>query len=134
MGDACKCQTQLFFAEKTLCALKGRTQPAPPRPDFPELPPKAVLLTFDDGYKDFYTRVIPLLRSFHWPAVLARLQDDADERRRLLDDALQPLLGAVPASARLREVIARRVAVLGPAWSAPGAAALELLRQDGMNP
>jgi hypothetical protein len=69
-----------------------------------------------------------------WPAVLARLQDDADERRRLLDDALQPLLGAVPASARLREVIARRVAVLGPAWSAPGAAALELLRQDGMNP
>lgn len=49
-----------------------------------------------------------------WPAVLARLQDDA----------LQPL----------REVIARRVAVLGPAWSAPGAAALELLRQDGMNP
>lgn len=69
-----------------------------------------------------------------WPAVLARLQDDADERRRLLDDALQPLLGAVPASARLREVIARRVAVLGPAWSAPGAAALELLRQDGMTP
>lgn len=69
-----------------------------------------------------------------WPAVLARLQDDADERRRLLDDALQPLLGAVPASARLREVIARRVAVLGPAWFAPGAAALELLRQDGMNP
>lgn len=69
-----------------------------------------------------------------WPAVLARLQDDADERRRLLDDALQPLLGAVSASARLREVIARRVAVLGPAWSAPGAAALELLRQDGMNP
>lgn len=69
-----------------------------------------------------------------WPAVLARLQDDADERRRLLDDALQPLLGAVSASARLREVIARRVAVLGPAWSAPAAAALELLRQDGMTP
>lgn len=35
------------------------------------LPPKAVLLTFDDGYKDFYTRVVPLLRSFQWPAVLA---------------------------------------------------------------
>lgn len=37
----------------------------------PELPVKAVLLTFDDGYKDFYTRVIPVLRSFNWPAVLA---------------------------------------------------------------
>ena len=37
----------------------------------PELPSKAVYLTFDDGYKDFYTRVIPLLRSFNWPAVLA---------------------------------------------------------------
>lgn len=35
------------------------------------LPEKAVLLTFDDGYKDFYTRVIPLLNSFQWPAVLA---------------------------------------------------------------
>jgi len=37
----------------------------------PALPPKAVLLTFDDGYRDFYTRVLPLLRSFQWPAVLA---------------------------------------------------------------
>lgn len=35
------------------------------------LPPKAILLTFDDGYRDFYTRVLPLLRSFNWPAVLA---------------------------------------------------------------
>ncbi|QXI31363.1 poly-beta-1,6-N-acetyl-D-glucosamine N-deacetylase PgaB [Pseudomonas vanderleydeniana] len=37
----------------------------------PELPPKAVLLTFDDGYSSFYTRVMPILRSYHWPAVLA---------------------------------------------------------------
>lgn len=35
------------------------------------LPSKAVLLSFDDGYQDFYTRVLPLLRSFDWPAVLA---------------------------------------------------------------
>lgn len=35
------------------------------------LPAKAVLLSFDDGYQDFYTRVLPLLRSFNWPAVLA---------------------------------------------------------------
>ena len=35
------------------------------------LPPQALLLSFDDGYQDFYTRVLPLLRSFNWPAVVA---------------------------------------------------------------
>src|SRR5450830_1465591 len=35
------------------------------------LPAKAVLLTFDDAYLSFYTRVYPLLREFHYPAVLA---------------------------------------------------------------
>ena len=47
--------------DQILAAQKGGTP----------LPPRAVLLSFDDGYKDFYTRVIPLLRSFQWPAVLA---------------------------------------------------------------
>ena len=37
----------------------------------PPLPPKAVLLTFDDAYLSFYTRVYPLLRAFRFPAVLA---------------------------------------------------------------
>lgn len=35
------------------------------------LPDKAVLLTFDDGRKDVYTRVFPLLRLFGYPAVVA---------------------------------------------------------------
>ena len=35
------------------------------------LPPKAVLLTFDDGYRSFYTHVYPLLRAFDYPAVLS---------------------------------------------------------------
>ena len=35
------------------------------------LPDKAVLLTFDDGYKSMYTRVFPLLKLFHFPALLA---------------------------------------------------------------
>ncbi|PAT43262.1 poly-beta-1,6-N-acetyl-D-glucosamine N-deacetylase PgaB [Vandammella animalimorsus] len=35
------------------------------------LPPKAILLTFDDGYRSFYTRVFPLLKSYQWPALLA---------------------------------------------------------------
>lgn len=35
------------------------------------LPDKAVLLTFDDGYQSMYTRVYPLLKLYHFPAVLA---------------------------------------------------------------
>lgn len=35
------------------------------------LPDQAVLLTFDDGYESFYTRVFPILKAFQFPAVLA---------------------------------------------------------------
>ena len=35
------------------------------------LPDKAVLLSFDDGYRSVYTRVFPLLRLFNYPAVVA---------------------------------------------------------------
>ncbi|MDR2878064.1 MAG: poly-beta-1,6-N-acetyl-D-glucosamine N-deacetylase PgaB [Chromatiales bacterium] len=35
------------------------------------LPPNAVLLTFDDSYVSFYTRVFPLLKLFNYPAVVA---------------------------------------------------------------
>lgn len=35
------------------------------------LPEKAVLLTFDDGYSSFYTRVWPLLKAYKWPALWA---------------------------------------------------------------
>ncbi len=38
---------------------------------FRVLPDKAILLTFDDGYLSFYTRVFPLLKLFDYPAVLA---------------------------------------------------------------
>ncbi|WP_312273164.1 poly-beta-1,6-N-acetyl-D-glucosamine N-deacetylase PgaB [Pseudescherichia sp.] len=35
------------------------------------LPEKAVMLTFDDGYSSFYTRVWPILKAYNWPAVWA---------------------------------------------------------------
>lgn len=35
------------------------------------LPEKAVLLTFDDGYRSVYTKVFPLLKLFGYPAVVA---------------------------------------------------------------
>ncbi|WP_179404417.1 poly-beta-1,6-N-acetyl-D-glucosamine N-deacetylase PgaB [Burkholderia guangdongensis] len=34
------------------------------------LPPRAVLLTFDDGFRSHYTKVLPLLQRFKYPAVM----------------------------------------------------------------
>ncbi len=36
-----------------------------------DLPPKAVLITFDDGYHSVYTYAFPILKMFHAPAVVA---------------------------------------------------------------
>lgn len=36
-----------------------------------ELPEKAILLSFDDGFSSFRERVLPILRAYQWPAVLA---------------------------------------------------------------
>jgi biofilm PGA synthesis lipoprotein PgaB len=36
----------------------------------PPLPPRAVLLTFDDGFRSHFTKVLPLLKRFNYPAVM----------------------------------------------------------------
>jgi len=35
------------------------------------LPERAVLLSFDDGFGSFHNRVLPILKAWNWPAVLA---------------------------------------------------------------
>jgi biofilm PGA synthesis lipoprotein PgaB len=40
------------------------------RRDHTALPPRAVLLSFDDGLESAYTRVYPLLKAFHYPAIM----------------------------------------------------------------
>jgi len=47
--------------DQILAARSGRTP----------LPDRAVLLSFDDGFSSFYTRVLPILKAWNWPAVLA---------------------------------------------------------------
>jgi biofilm PGA synthesis lipoprotein PgaB len=57
-----------------------------------QLPEKAILLTFDDGYKSVYTKVFPLLKQFHYPAVIALVGDwletPADKNVHYGDDLL----------------------------------------------
>lgn len=44
----------------------------------PPLPPKAVLLTFDDGLRSHYTHAYPLLKAYGYPAVMAVVTDWVD--------------------------------------------------------
>jgi biofilm PGA synthesis lipoprotein PgaB len=51
-----------FVSLDAVLAARNGTEP---------LPEKAVLLTFDDGFESFYTRVFPILKAFGAPALLA---------------------------------------------------------------
>ena len=42
------------------------------------LPPRPVLLTFDDGLRSVYSRVYPLLRAYNYPALVAVITDYVD--------------------------------------------------------
>lgn len=44
----------------------------------PALPDKAVLLTFDDGFKSVHTHVLPILEAFGFPAVVSIVTDWID--------------------------------------------------------
>ena len=52
---------KIISIQNVLDATKGQTQ----------LPNQSVLLTFDDGYQSFYTKVFPLLKKYHIAATVA---------------------------------------------------------------
>ncbi len=45
----------------------------------PRLPDKALLLSFDDGYRSMYTRVFPLLKLYNYPAILSLVGEFMEE-------------------------------------------------------
>jgi peptidoglycan/xylan/chitin deacetylase (PgdA/CDA1 family) len=42
-----------------------------------KIPPRTVILTFDDGYKDFYTFAYPVLKEYRLPAVMFIITEEA---------------------------------------------------------
>ncbi len=73
----------------------------------PALPPKAVLLTFDDAYLSAYTKVFPLLREYRFPAVVGVVGgwiDDPDGANRQFGESGGVTKAEFPTWAQLREM------------------------------
>jgi peptidoglycan/xylan/chitin deacetylase (PgdA/CDA1 family) len=51
--------------------------------DNKKLPPKALVITFDDGYKDFYTYAFPVLKKYKIPATMFIIVNEVGRPDRL---------------------------------------------------
>jgi len=56
------------------------------------LPNKAVLLSFDDGYASFHSKVFPLLKQYHYPALVAVVGSWMEEGKPSESAPKEPLL------------------------------------------
>lgn len=50
-----------------------------------KIPPKTVVLTFDDGYENNYTNVFPVLKKYNFPATIFVIVDYLGEERMMYD-------------------------------------------------
>ncbi len=56
------------------------------------LPAKPILLTFDDGYRDFYTDVLPILKKYHVKATAYIIPGFLNKPNNLLDDQVKDIV------------------------------------------
>lgn len=57
-----------------------------------KLPPKSIILTFDDGYEDFYTDVFPILKKYKVPAVQYVISGFIDQPNYMKDRQLREVI------------------------------------------
>ncbi len=57
-----------------------------------KIPEKSIILTFDDGYEDFYTDVFPILRKYNVPAVQYVISGFIDKPNYMTDKQLKEVI------------------------------------------
>lgn len=60
-----------------------------------KLKPNSVVITFDDGYEQFYHEIFPVLRKHDIPAVVFLVPSSIDGRKQLWFDRVRVLLGSL---------------------------------------